>query len=698
LGTGFKTLAERFDSFTAVTHDDVRAFNNFFMTRLFFFFMGMLPMATVFADVRMPGIFTDHAVLQRKAPIKIWGWADKGERVTVYLNAATKSVITDQDGRWLITMPQMEAGGPYELVVKGKNTLRFADILIGEVWLCAGQSNMQFVVKNTISVREATQQANFPAIRHFKVKEKIAPAPSDDVAGGSWTVCSPETVQSFTAVGYFFAKQLNQDLNVPVGIINASWGGTYIEAWVSRSALAENPDYRDVPVITEHQLSAWYSNVEELYARYGKKLGIQSFSNYKTSDSLWHRNDYADDRWILTPFPGDFDKTALPRYDGTVWFRSNFTLDNRASTKGWTLHLGKIEDYADIFINGRKIGTASSTNNTSDYVIDPSVLTSNENTIAIKVNDYWETGGFTAGPQTYYLEGNQDTTSRILLADLHWKMNFASANTWIRTPNVHPNVLFNGMVNPVIPYSLKGVLWYQGENNAEFAFQYRELLPMLIADWRARFGQPAMPFYFVQLPNYQKYQQNSKNGGAQWAEIRESMQKTLAVPHTGMAVTIDLGDSTDVHPRNKEDVGKRLSLIALCNLYGKRYTYTGPEVKSIAFEEGKIRITFKRGSRLVARDRYGYLRGFELAGKDKKFVNAKAFIQDSVVVVESPFVLSPEAVRYSWSNNPDGNLYNEAGLPASPFRSDHWTLSTQDRKFDRWINKMYPWEYKLPKE
>jgi sialate O-acetylesterase len=666
--------------------------------RLFLFFAAMLSVMTVSADVRMPGIFTDHAVLQRNAPIKIWGWADRGERVTVYLNNVKRSVIADQTGRWLIVMEEIAAGGPHELVVKGKNTIRFTDILIGEVWLCAGQSNMQFVVKNTASVSEATPKANFPAIRHFKVKEKIAAAPSDDIAGGAWTVCSPETVQSFTAVGYFFAKQLNQDLNVPVGIINASWGGTYIEAWISHAALTRNRDYRDVPVITEHQLSSWYTNVERLYAAYGKKLGIQSFSNYKTNDSLWHRSDYADGKWIPIPFPGDFDKTALPRFDGTVWFRSKFKLDDYASRKEWRLCLGKVEDYSDIFINGKKIGNASNNTNTSAYVIDPSVLTAGENTIAIRVSDYWETGGFASTPQTYYFEGNQHASSRISLADLQWKMNFASAKVWIRTPNVQPNVLFNGMINPVIPYSVKGVLWYQGENNAEFAFQYRDLLPTLIADWRARFGQPAMPFYFVQLPNYQKYQQNSRNGGAQWAEIRESMQKTLAVPHTGMAVTIDLGDSTDVHPRNKEDVGKRLSLIALYNLYGKQYACTGPEVQRIVFEKGKTLITFQKGSRLIARDRYGYLRGFEVAGKDKNFFNATAFIKDSVVVVESSAVVSPEAVRYSWSNNPDGNLYNEAGLPASPFRSDDWTLTTQERKFDRWINKMYPLEYKIPEE
>jgi len=651
----------------------------------------------VSAQVRMPGIFTDHAVLQRNVPIRIWGWASKGEKVTITLNGAKKSVITDQQGRWLIVLPEMTAGGPYELIVKGKNTIRFTDILIGEVWLCAGQSNMQFAVKNTASVTETTRQANFPAIRHFKVAQKIAATPSDNVAGGTWTVCSPETVQDFTAVGYFFAKALNQDLNVPIGIINASWGGTYIEAWMSHSALIKNADYKDLPALTDQQLSSWYTNVEALYTDYGKKLGISSFTNYQTNDSLWHKKEYIDDHWISIPFPGDFDKTLLPRFDGTVWFRSKIKLEDNAPLKRWALHLGKAEDYAEVFINGKKTGGASYIMNTTTLAIDSTLLNSGENTIAIKLNDYWETGGFTSGPQTYYLEGVKGTSSRIELAALSWKMNFSSAKTWIRSPNIQPNLLFNGMLNPVIPYSIKGVLWYQGENNAEFAFQYRELLPGLIADWRTRFEQPDMPFYFVQLPNYQKYQQNSRNGGAQWAEMRESMQKTLALPNTGMAVTIDLGDSTDVHPRNKEEVGKRLSLIALHNLYGRQYISTGPEVKNIAFEKGKTYITFKEGSPLIARDRYGYLRGFEVAGKDKQFYNAKASIENNMVIVENPCVVSPEAVRYAWSNNPDGNLYNEAGLPASPFRSDDWMLTTQERKFDRWINKAYSSEYKLPK-
>ncbi|MBL0740650.1 sialate O-acetylesterase [Chryseolinea lacunae] len=667
------------------------------MKKLILFSVAMLCTIAVSAHVRMPGIFTDHAVLQRNAPIKIWGWADKGERVTVYLNGFKKAVVTDQTGRWLVVIPEMVAGGPYELVVQGKNTIRFTDILIGEVWLCSGQSNMQFVVQNTASAKTEIAKANWPTIRHFKVKEKIAASPSDDVAGGSWTVCSPETVPSFTAVGYFFAKALNHELNVPVGIVNASWGGTYIEAWMSHSTLIKNPDYRDVSALTDHQLSSWFASVEALYADYGKKLGIESFTNYKTNDSLWHRGDCADLNWISIPFPGDFDKTVLPRFDGTVWFRGRFRLADHTSPKGWTLHLGKVEDYGDIFINGKRIGGASNNTNASDLVIDASVLTPGENVIAIKINDYWETGGFTSHAQAYYLEGSEGVSSRIELSGLPWKMNFASAKTWIRTPNVQPNVLFNGMVNPVIPYTVKGVLWYQGENNAEYAFQYRQLLPALIADWRARFDQPEMPFYFVQLPNYLKYQQNSKNGGAQWAEIRESMQKTLAVPNTGMAVTIDLGDSTDVHPRNKEDVGKRLSLIALNHLYGKKYVSAGPEVKSVSFENGRTLITFREGARLIARDRYGYLRGFEVAGKDKIFFNAAAVIKGNVVVVESPLVVSPEAVRYSWSNNPDGNLYNEAGLPASPFRSDDWVLTTEERKFDRWINNMYPVEYKLSK-
>jgi len=418
--------------------------------------------------------------------------------------------------------------------------------------------------------------------------------------------------------------------------------------------------------------------------------------NYKTDDSQWHLPIYDDSKWIAVPFPGDFDKTILPCFDGTVWFRTVVDIDEKAANEGLTLRLGELKDDYAVYINGEKINNVVNTDSVRHYEIDTKKIIPGKNVIAIKVIDYWETGGFVSPADEYFIEGKNGF--KILLAEQPWKMNISSViRVWIRNPNVEPNVLFNGMINPIIPYTIKGALWYQGENNENHASQYRDLLPLIIADWRDHFKQGEFPFYFVQLPNFKKFNQNSQHGGSNWAEMREAFSKTLRVPNTGMAVTIDLGDSTNVHPKNKEDVGKRLSLIALNNLYNKPTECSGPEVDHVTYLGGKIIVTFKKSfSSLIVKDRYGYLKGFEIAGEDQHFYFSKAILDGNNITLQNDKVPNPIAVRYAWSNNPDSNLYNGADLPASPFRTDTWKLTTEGNKFDSWIGNRFKLEYEKP--
>jgi sialate O-acetylesterase len=649
--------------------------------------------ATVMAEVKLPPLFTDHMVLQRNVPVNIWGWANKGEKVTVTINQQRKSVKTDQTGKWLIQLDPLQAGGPYTITITGKNTITLHDVLVGEVWLCSGQSNMVFTVKDTKNATAEIPTANYPQIRQFKVPETMKAAASTELKGAEWKVCSPETVGDFTGVVYYFAKYIQQELKVPVGIINASWGGTFIEAWTSNGALNQLNDYKEVPSLTDAELDGWINNLESLFASYAIKLNVKSWDNYKTDDTNWQSEKTSDANWISVPFPGDFDKALLPRFDGTVWFRTFIDLPENVAPNDITLHLGKIDDADETFINGEKIGATNNLNVVRNYTVSSKLLKPGRNLLAIKLTDYWETGGFVSPTDQIFIEGTNGF--KLPLINQTWKMNIASVTrVWIRSPNMHPSLLFNGMIYPLLQATIKGVLWYQGENNAEFAFQYRELLPALIADWRKHFQQPQLPFYSVQLPNYQRFNQNSQNGGSNWAELREAFTLSAVIPNTGYVVTTDVGDSADIHPTNKEDVGKRLALLALNRLYNKQIVYSGPELDHAEYVQDKAIVYYKNSaSALVARNRYGYVLGFEIAGNDQQFKYAAATIEGNKIILYNKEVAKPVAVRYNWSSNPEGNLFNEAGLPAAPFRTDDWKLSTFGKTYNSWIGNKYKRTY-----
>lgn len=494
-----------------------------------------------FADVRLPAIISDNMVLQQKTEVPIWGWADAGEKVKVKgsWQWVGKSTVANEQGKWQVKIKTPKASGPLELTIKGENTIVLKNVLAGEVWVCSGQSNMAFSVRRANNGEAAVASANLENIRLFVVKREKSQTPLSDCKG-NWKVCSPETVAGFSAVGYFFGRELHDELKVPVGLIGTYWGGTVVEAWTKQEALKTDPDCQAVL---------------ESYAESKKAQ-----NNYELAMKKWEQaSEMAKDANKSTP--------KKPRKPASV------------------------------------------------------------------------------------------------------------------RPQNAPSALYNAMISPLIPYRIKGAIWYQGEANVNRAYQYRKLFPAMIQNWRTDWQQGDFPFYYVQIAPFKYENDKSKNkpqGSA--AELREAQLMTLSLANTGMAVTMDIGNKTNIHPKNKLDVGKRLSLWALAKDYGRKdLVYSGPVYKSMQIDGNKIRLSFDHiGSGLMAKD--GPLSEFTIAGTDKIFVPAQATIDGDTILVKSDLVKKPVEVRFAWENASVPNLFNKEGLPASSFRTDDWPCVTKNRK------------------
>ena len=513
-------------------------------------FVVLLLVGTAWADVRLPAVIGDNMVLQRGQKTPIWGWAQPGEEITVAVSWHNMrwSAAADKDGKWRFEMTPPGPGGPYEMTISGKNSITIKNILVGEVWVCSGQSNMQMSVGQSSKAEQEIAAANYPNIRLFSVQRKVAEQPQSDCVG-SWQSCSPQTVGDFSAVAYFFGRELHKELGVPIGLIHTSWGGTPAEAWTSRQALEAEQDF--APILQRY---------DDAVAKYP-----QAKKEYEQKLAEWQE--------------------AV----------------EKAKAEG-----------------GRPPNRP----------------------------------GEPFGPG-------------------------------------HPHApagLYNAMIAPLIPYGVTGAIWYQGESNAGRAYQYRKLLPAMINNWRRDWGRGDSAFLIVQLANFMATK--PEPGDSEWAELREAQLLTLALPNTGLAVIIDIGDANDIHPKNKQDVGKRLALWALAKTYGKNLVYSGPIYKSMKVDGNKVILEFNHiggglvaGGGLPAGPMVGEpLKGFAVAGADRKFVWADAQIDGSTVVVSSDKVAEPVAVRYAWADNPVCNLYNKEGLPASPFRTDDWPGITVERK------------------
>jgi sialate O-acetylesterase len=639
-----------------------------------------LILIVVQAQVKLPRIFGDHMVLQRDQAIPVWGWAGSKEKVTVQLNNQKKSVVADKDGKWKVVFDSQKAGGPYQLIVKGKSTLTMNDIWLGDVWVCSGQSNMEWSVNNSNNAAQEIKEADYPQIRHFKVPNTIASQPAADIKGGEWKVCSPQTVGDFTAVGYFFARKLMKELNVPVGLINTSWGGTHSETWTSREAFEESDEFKsmiaEMPQLDLDAVSR--QNMEKMRKRLEELQG--PLETNSEAIAKWKEFLFDESSWPKMNVPGLWEQQALGDLDGIVWLRKTFNVSANEVNKEGVLELAMIDDSDETFVNGKKIGeTKSKWNARRSYPVPAGLIKEGRNVVAVRVEDTGGGGGIhgdaseikiTIGGKSYPLSG-----------EWSYRLESLSANTGVG-PNSYPTLLYNAMLKPLIPYAIKGALWYQGESNAGRAYQYRKAFPLMITDWRKQWAQGNFPFYFVQLASFNSNNGNSQTGST-WAELREAQTMTLALLNTGMAVTTDIGDPLDIHPRNKQDVGARLAALALRNTYGKNIEDQGPVYQSMKVDGNKIIVSFTHaGNGLMTTDKYGYLKGFEVAGSDRKFYYAKAFIEGNQIMVYADQVAQPVAVRFGWADDAsDDNLFNREGFPAGPFRSDQWPGITEKEKF-----------------
>jgi len=652
------------------------------MKRLSFLLLFILPFSLM-SQLRLARVFGDSMVLQRDRPIPVWGWAGKKEKVTVQFNNQAKSARTNASGKWMVMLDPVPAGGPYQLMVKGKSTITVSDVLVGDVWICSGQSNMEWPLSAAKNAAAEIANSSNPMIRQLLVVKDVSGQPKNDLGQpAEWHASSPATAGRFTAVGYFFAKELYAQTKVPVGLLNTSWGGTDVETWTSREAFENDDEFKSmIAAVPSLNLDSVAKKANE--AMTSRLMTIQGGAPAGHHEAVkWSAPSFDDSRWPNMKLPGLWESSGLDGLDGYAWYRRTIDIPATEAGKPAELHLGMIDDQDQTWLNGQLVGHTESYNTQRVYTIPAGVLKPGTNSIAIRVHDTGGGGGVYGQPADLRLQmGGKDYN-----LDGEWKFQveeLAQASTSVN-PNSYPTLLYNAMIHPLIPFAIRGAIWYQGENNAGRAYQYRRAFPLMISDWRKRWNQGDFPFYFVQLASF-----NPEGGdvfkGSDWAELREAQTMTLQLPNTGMAVTTDIGESHDIHPTNKQDVGKRLAAIALHDVFNKQVEYSGPVYKSMRVERNKIILNFDHvGKGLEARDKYGYLKGFAIAGSDQKFKYAKADIDGSEVVVYSEEVNSPVAVRYSWENDPaESNLFNKDGFPAGPFRTDTWKGITEAVRYTR---------------
>jgi sialate O-acetylesterase len=619
-------------------------------------------------------IFGDNMVLQRGKKSTIWGWSDPGDKVRVEISGKHASGVAGPDRRWQVKMQPPAVGGPYTIKISGHQTMELQNVLVGDVWLCGGQSNMQVSLRVAKNGEEEVKAANFPEIRFFSV----APHPAyryTDVVAGSWKVVSPETADQVSAVAFYFARKVQQEIHVPIGLVVDALGGTPAEAWTSAAALRPLRDF-DIPLTELEKLTATgapeYGNyVMHWYDQYD--VGVKG---------NWAAPDFDDSTWKSVNIPGGFSDLGVPATPAVAWFRKEIVEPDPLPAGHALLHLGSVERMDTAYINGTQIGASAWVENPRVYFIPDGVMKPGKNSVAIRVLKTKPQGGFLSKSEELRLELG-DKTSIPLAGEWRGQLSVDA-----RPPHplpigyenwpVMPSVLYEGMLAPIAPLSITGALWYQGEQNSERGFQYRRILPAMIADWRRLFRQDDFPFYIVSLPTFR--QRSATPVDDTWAETRESQALTATtVRNSCLAVTIDTGDPDNLHPKDKQPVGERLALCALAKQYGKKVAYAGPTLVSVERLPNSVRLHFAHtDGGLVVKG--GKLEEFEIAGEDRKWYWADASIEGDTVVVSSPSVPNPKEVRYAWQSNPAATLFNDAGLPASPFRTDTWPGMTESQR------------------
>jgi len=638
------------------------------------------------ATITLPTLFTDNMVFQQKTDGAIWGSTTQTRPVMVITSWNNKkySALPDIYGRWKVKFPTPAYGGPYTITITDGEDLTLKNIMIGEVWICSGQSNMEMPLAGWGRINDYEKEvaaADYPDIRLLQVVHVTSNKPREEaeIANGGWQPCSPKSVAEFSSVAYFFAREIYKHKKIPIGLVHTSWGGTIAEAWTSATTLKTLADFKDAatkveatPEITAAQLKkqvdAWQNSVDT------KDAGF-SQGRY-----IWTDTGVGDAGWRFMGLPCFWEKQGLPDFDGIVWFRKKITIPASWAGKDVTVALGMIDDNDITWFNGQKIGETVGYSKSRKYIIPGAQVRAGESVIAVRIYDGSGGGGIygeakdlfmvSAGGERISLAGEWTFRPGLNLKDVG--PSPASSGG----PN-RPTVLYNAMIQPFIQFPIRGAIWYQGEANVARAWQYRTLFPAMITDWRTKWGIGDFPFYFVQLANFMKT--DSLPVASDWAELRDAQAKTLSLPNTGMAVIIDIGDSGNIHPKNKQEVGRRLALIALAKTYGEKTAFSGPVYQSQKIEGNKIRISFKAGSALKTADGKP-LGGFAIAGADQVFHWADATIEGNDVIVSSAEVPTPVAVRYAWANNPASANLVAGDLPASPFRTDDWPASTLNHK------------------
>ena len=627
------------------------------------------------APVRPARIFADGAVLQRDAEIPVWGRAAVGADVTVAFAGHTRTTTADAAGAWRVVLPAMKAGGPHEMLLIGDGVrLTVRDILVGDVWVASGQSNMEWPVSLTSDAAAAIADATDRNIRELAVPHSYSERPETELAGGQWAVADAEHVGNFSGVGYFFARELRKSVGVPIGIIHTSWGGANIETWMSRAALGVSDSALAVAVAKGQADTAALRIA--LSAKIGPLPSVDS--GLVGSRAAWAAPDLADDAWATIVTPGLWESAGYEGMNGVAWYRTSFTLDPADIREPVRLSLGPIDDSDITWVNGIEVGrTEQRYAEPRTYTIPASALRAGRNVVAVRVDDTGGGGGIYGSADSVYVEAGG--VRRGLAGTWRFKVGMVSVQPDGQRINKVPTILYNRMIHPLLDVPIKGVIWYQGESNAnnmEQATDYRRLFSTMISSWRREWrgtdGRD-FPFLWVQLPNFGPVD-SIPPGTATWATVRESQAAALALPNTGQVVAIDLGGADELHPRNKKDVGARLALKAREVAYGERVASSGPTYQRYTVGNGRVTIELANiGGGLVSRSTDGGIPGFSIAASDRRFVWANARIEGNRVVVWSDRVAEPVAVRYLWSNSPRlPVLYNREGLPAAPFRTDSW--------------------------
>ena len=632
------------------------------------------------AKVVLPSVFTDNMVLQQKTDITFYGDATKNKQLTVKTGWNGKEYHTEADGqgKWSLKIPTPAAGGPYEITFSDGKKLQLKNVMIGEVWFCSGQSNMEMPVAGwgkVMNYEQEIAEAAYPAIRLFQVKKNTSLAPLKEVEStlGGWQECSSATVPEFSALAYFYARALWKELNVPIGVIDCTWGGTPAEAWTNHETLRQVMGFREEMDKLE-RLGFDPNRMEQAYSEeraHWQSLFTEKDKGMENGKLCWTAPSLSEEDWQTISLPGYWEGKGLKDFDGIIWFRRSLEIPAEWAGKPLTLRLGMIDDEDITYFNGVEIARGAGYMTPRTYTIPAKLVKAGKAVLAVRVSDFGGEGGIHGKAEELYVEADG---KRISLAG-DWKYRiglslkgFPPAPVSPIQSSSYPTVLFNAMVKPWTAFPIKGVIWYQGEANVGRSEQYGDLFPALITDWRRQW-RSNFPFYFVQLANFMESKKIQPN--SEWAALREAQTKALKLDQVGMAVTIDIGLADDIHPKNKQEVGRRLALVALAGSYGKNVSSSAPVFQNYIIKGDKMELDFgQKQDGFKIKDTT--LKGFTIAGPDRVFYSAEAMVQNGKIIVSSPKVSVPLAARYGWADNPDCNLYGENGLPVAPFRTDCW--------------------------